>query len=132
MMRGALVPIVLAAAAAAWLLGFSRFASAALIGLAIAIGLVLAGRRVTVRFAALSFGAALAFGFTAMTLAELIGVPVRTLLEGEISEHVVVIAMAWLAVMFVGLGLAAAAWGLWRGVPEPDAEDDNPPSGPPR
>jgi hypothetical protein len=36
--------------------------------------------------------------------------------------------LAWVAVMFVGLGLVSAAWGMWRGVPE---AEDEPPAPPP-
>jgi hypothetical protein len=128
-MNYTLLAPVLLAAASAWLLDFSRFASAALIGAALAVGLIIAGRRVTVRFAALAFGAALALGVTAMLFAEVIGVPVRALLEGPINEQIVAIALAWAAVMFIGVGFVAAAWGMWRGVPE---VDDEPPAGPPR
>jgi uncharacterized membrane protein AbrB (regulator of aidB expression) len=121
-----LIAPVVVAAACAWLLEFSRFASAALIGAAIAVGLIVAGRRVTVRFAALAFGVALAFGFTAMMFAELIGLPVRELLERPLDKQVVAITLAWVAVMFVGLGLVAAAWGMWRNVPEADEEGKPP------
>lgn len=123
----ALVPLAVAVAAAA-LLEFSRFAGAALTGAGLALTLVLAGGRITLRFAALGFGAALAFGLMAMLLAELVGLPVRQLLdEGAWSAQPVAIALAWLAVMFAGLALVSAAWAMWRGVPEPDLPDDEPP-----
>jgi hypothetical protein len=110
----------------AWLLDLSRLSTAGLAGLALAVGLVLAGRRVTLRFAALGFGAALALGFTAMMLADLIGLPLRTLLEGPINEHVVTIVLAWVAAMLAGLGFASGLWAMLRGEPGPD---DEPPPG---
>ena len=63
-----------------------------------------------------------------IAMPELVGVPVRHLLdEGAWSAQPVAIALAWLAVMFAGLALVSAAWAMWRGVPEPDLPDDEPP-----
>jgi hypothetical protein len=53
---------------------------------------------------------------------------VRALLEGPVNEQVVPTALARVAVLFIGLGLVAAAWGMWRGMPE----KDDPPADPPR
>ena len=111
-----------AAVAASYLLGLSRIAAAALLGMACALALLLAGRRLTLRFAALLFGAALAFAFTAMMLAELIGVPVLALLEGPFGEQAIALVLAWLAVFFAALGLASGLWAMLRGLPDPEDE----------
>lgn len=124
-MRAAPIALVALAVVCAWLFGMSRLATAALVGIAGAIGLIIAGRRVTLRFAALSFGAALAFGIVAMVLAELTGQSVRTLLEAPLDRNAIALVLAWLAVMFAALGFAGGLWAMLRGAGE-DAPTDAP------
>lgn len=118
---------LLAAVAAAWLFDLSRMATAALIGAALALAMIAAQRPVTLRFAALAFGAALALGFTAMMLAELIGVRVRDLLEGPWHQHAIARVLAWLAVACAALGVASALYAMARAGSAVDDQAGPPP-----
>lgn len=119
---------LLAAVVAAALLPLGGLAAGALLGLGAFVGLLLAGRPLSLPFAGWTFGAAVALGFMAGVLANLVGLSVNELLARGEGRHGIALTLAIAAVMLFVLGLLIAAASM-LGIGVAPAEDE---SAPPR
>lgn len=114
----------LLALAAGWALALDRAAIAALVGFGLWAGLILARRRLPLRFAALAFFAAVSLGFTAAVFAAFENLGLREFIELPAAGRFVGVALGCAAVSFAVLALASAAWTLVTGSSAADADDE--------
>lgn len=109
---------LLAAPFLAWLGGLGPLASAALLGGAAWLALLLARRQMPVAFAALALFGGVVFGFMAAVFAALHGVSAHELLALEFGRQPVGITLAWIAIALATLGVCSGTTALLR--PPPD------------
>lgn len=110
----------LAALGAAYALDLPRIGAAALVGVAVWVGLLQAGRVLPLQFFAFAMFGAVVFGFMAAVFASLANLSVYQMLARPWGEQFVGITLALAAVAFASLALVG---GLWAMVRRPAADD---------